>query len=345
MSEWQITFWDVGQGDATDIQLPDKSHILIDSGPLSSRQNPLPAWFADPEIGRPRIRSLILTHSHRDHFGGAVTLCSDERQWIDSVILPFDKSVKKLQDVKMDDEADRLLFTRFMAIVRSRKGTTAEYISSRGTIYESDGLRLKIIYPLKISTEKPLSGNLSGLVIVLESIETAERPLIVWSGDTLLRNVVDNVPNGINGILMGPHHGKPQDSTPEEPDEKTGYFTSLCKRLSPEVLFVSVGRENPYDHPYRRYLISAAQAGVSVCCSELSKRCKEKCDGHVYQGSMMLGLQPPKGAMQCRGAMRVFVSAKGGLRFDQCQAEFLKSVKTSVPDGYCQRTLEHSQRR
>ena len=345
MSEWQITFWDVGQGDATDIQLPDKSHILIDAGPLSSRQNPLPAWFADPEIGRPRIRHLILTHSHRDHFGGAVALCSDERQQIDNVIMPFDKSVKRLQDVRLDDEGDRPLFEKFVAIVRNRRGTTAVYISTRGVIYESDGLRLRIIYPLKVPAEESQSVNLSGLVIVLESNDAPEMPLIVWSGDTLLKNISDNIPSGINGILMGPHHGKPQDAAPKEPKEKTRYFTNLCRGLSPEVLFVSVGRENPYDHPYRHYMIGAAQAGVMVCCSEVARQCKEKCDGHIYQGSMMLGLQPPKGAWQCRGTMRVFVSAEKGLRFDQCQTEFAARVKEKAPDGYCQRTLEYSQAR
>ena len=69
MVEWVVTFWDVGQGDATDICLPDNSHVLIDAGPIAGRQNPFPLWFKDVASGtRPRIRTLILTHTHLDHF-------------------------------------------------------------------------------------------------------------------------------------------------------------------------------------------------------------------------------------------------------------------------------------
>lgn len=348
MAEWVVTFWDVGQGEATDICLPDNSHILIDTGPIAGRQNPFPLWFRDVASGeRPRIRTLILTHTHLDHFGGAITLCADNQQQIDRVIMPFDANICKrgLNDIACVNEDERSALGKLLCLLKHRKDRTQTvFLSDPLTVYEGDGLRLRIVRN-PLFEGKFING--SGLIILLEKKCASSLPVIVWSGDTLLSNVVNAVPNGIEGVLTGPHHGKPQDTKPDEPkDEKPKYFNRLCSQLHPQILFVSVGSRNPYNHPYRRYIIGAAQTGISVCCSEVTEQCKRLHNGHVYQGSMALGLQPPEGACQCRGTMRVFVSASGGLRLHEpYHSDFLKCVKATVTDGLCQRTLVHSQHR
>lgn len=63
---WEVVFWDVGQGDATTIKLPDGSYILIDAGPATQKGNPLPGWFR--RMGEPPIKLAVVTHSHMDHF-------------------------------------------------------------------------------------------------------------------------------------------------------------------------------------------------------------------------------------------------------------------------------------
>lgn len=64
-SDWKVANCDIGQGDASVINLGSRSAIVIDTGP-------------DPEsmdrclstLGIKRIRLLVITHFHADHMGG-----------------------------------------------------------------------------------------------------------------------------------------------------------------------------------------------------------------------------------------------------------------------------------
>jgi competence protein ComEC len=72
----EITFIDVGQGDAALFQLPEKINVLIDTGPKDEN------FDAGEKIVYPylrrngisRIDYLILTHKHDDHIGGGLYL-------------------------------------------------------------------------------------------------------------------------------------------------------------------------------------------------------------------------------------------------------------------------------
>ena len=66
LKPWEVVFWDVGQGDATSICLPNGEYMLIDTGPISGSigANPLVQWIR----GR-RIKFIIATHNDLDHIG------------------------------------------------------------------------------------------------------------------------------------------------------------------------------------------------------------------------------------------------------------------------------------
>ena len=330
MSKWSVIFWDVGQGDATDITLPDGSHVLIDAGPLSKWGNPLVWWFA--RNGRPAVELAILTHSHLDHFGGFVTLCEDDGQSIRKFRFLPDAEIRKQSDERVDDLNDLLDALR----IRKGRGITDVCLLQKPDVLISrDGLCLKMVYPLDISKDVaiPADVNKTSMVLVLEK-ESTHEPLIVWGGDNSLAHIKKSC-NGLSPfILMGPHHGHPQGrhKVPE-------YWRFFNKCLHPHCVFVSVGREHR-KLPDAHYVKGASCAGIKVCCSQLAKHCDENRTTDVYGGSGVLGLFKPKDAqgkesVQCRGAMRVYASADEGVKFDEFQESYEREIAAILPEAPC----------
>lgn len=323
MDEWKVTFWDVGQGDATDIELPDGEHILIDAGPLSRVGNPLSDWFKDK--GNPAIKLCIVTHNHIDHFGGYVSLVTDANQKIEKFILLPDEATRK-NPLKGDFKT---LLTGLKA--RSASGRTkVEWACSPQILYSDGKLQLRMLHPQGDPALTMLDANKTSMVIALETVAVPPVAHIVWGADTLLANICKVCGGKSPSILMGPHHGKAQDNLKGQE-----YWRVFNTQLHPDCIFVSVGRKNPYRHPDRKYIVGASSAGVRVCCSEIADQCDENADHDIFPGSGMLGLPKPPRSFQCRGAMRVFVAEGKGVAFDKFQSQYCKVVSEVYPDSPC----------
>jgi competence protein ComEC len=72
----RLIFFDVGQGDAALVALPNRIHLLIDAGEANERidcgKNLLLPWLRRQGIRE--VDAALITHSHSDHAGGVQTL-------------------------------------------------------------------------------------------------------------------------------------------------------------------------------------------------------------------------------------------------------------------------------
>lgn len=326
MSRCEVIFWDVGQGDASSICLPDGTYILIDTGPNAKKGNPLPRWFA--EHPDERIRKVVITHNHRDHFGGLSSLLEAGCD-IDEVVMLSDKAC-----YEMPTQVDfRLLKSALESKAKLGKIKLTWLRMSPYELFKDEHYSLTMVHPEALEIPSMVDKNYSSMIVRLDSAVRSNAPVIVWGGDALLKDVKRCLAPNRPEILMGPHHGKPQDG-----------FCSIdtCAKelgnICPKCLFVSVGTSNAYNHPDRYFLLAATELGVRICCSEITERCGKfvRNGVDIYPGNLMLGIRKPPKAIECRGGMRVFVDDNGNLSFDECQSEFEEAVKR-VGNRFCEK--------
>lgn len=324
-NEWDITFLDVGQGDATDITLPCGSHILIDAGPCVGRGggsdgNILCEWFAR-DLRPVIVKYVLLTHNHEDHFGGLITLLQQLNVRIENVIILADSVYSK---------ESKVVFQELLELLEERADVNLIVGPNPGEVYSEAGLRLVLKYPTVALMDKPPANpNVSSMIISLESESDPERSLVVWCGDAKLSSVKEVCGGLAPSIMMGPHHGKPQDIT------RSRDFRKLLKDIDPSRMFLSFGRNNIHQHPCRDYVVGAHSCGIMIYCSEVARFCHSECGESVFNGNGMLGLNESPGMLQCRGSMLLKFSASSLEGTDPFKALFDAAVKERVPNAHC----------
>ncbi len=281
-----IDFWDVGQGDATVIRLPDNTLILLDVGPKSS---PVIDWLAE----RPRtIHAVILTHNDQDHAGALPSLVKLPGITIRTVYMLLDREKKSTQFQSIwrpvrDEETEGNL--RVIGLTRDTE------------IWRNGDTRLAVVYPsFSESIEAGTPNESSAIVCLVHKDETK----IIWPGDAPMQVVAEKCPRTLPNLLHGPHHGGPID-------KKATPFKTWVEAVLPERLFISVGTKNRYDLPAPKYLRLQASRGCKVLCTEITRLCDNRYvldNKPVLQTAMLLGLRAARSGIPCRGCLRLVIT-------------------------------------
>jgi len=312
---WQIDFWDVGQGDGAVILLPTGEYILIDSGPASFA-NPLPSWFLQPRYhdAKARIKAVVVTHNDQDHIGGLLKLLNDPRQQIDAVYLVVDKTAAQLPK---DMKATWVALSK-----RKQEGKTQTLLlnTQNPTLYKDASFCLTVRHPQPLDAFGSRPNNSVSGILVLERASDGV-PFVIWCGDAMLATVAKHCTATSPAVMVGPHHGAPQDKGKHA-------FRDGLNTIHPNCIFVSHG--NQHKHPDHDYIYAAAHLPATVCCSELAASCPAAAlttEQHLFPGSARLNLPSPLNARQCRGTMRVFVRGDGVCHDNPNHEEFMNRIK------------------
>lgn len=236
----EVVFFDVGQGDAALVILPNRRTLLIDAGPRDPFGD-AGARTIIPHLDRFRIRRLdavLITHLHADHLGGLPTLISE---------IPIDAIYDN------GETFDSQLY-RESVYLAAHHGIPIHPLRAGDALDLDPSVRLHVLHPGPEPDAHPNDGSLVlrltfGTVSFLFTGDVeieAERTLTTRYGALLCASVV-----------KVPHHGSRTSST--EPFVRA---TTGCGIT--EHALVSVARRNRYFLPNEDALTRWRAIGLAL---------------------------------------------------------------------------------
>jgi competence protein ComEC len=220
-SKLQVSFLDVGQGDAILIQTPSQRQILVDGGPSPEKLSQalgqkLKFWDKSLDL-------VVVTHPHGDHLGGLIEVL--QRYRVNQVL-------------ETDIESDTAMYQEWESAVQKEdiKRTIAQVGQQ---IDLGDGIRLEVLYP-NLSQPLLLKGeNMDDEAMVLRLIWNKVSFLLTSDvGDDVERELLAQGQEIDSTVLKVGHHGS-----------ATSTSDLFLTAVSPELAVISVAAQNDYNLP------------------------------------------------------------------------------------------------
>lgn len=227
VSEMQVHFIDVGQGDAT-LVIAGEHAMLIDAGD-DSKGTKVQLYLKTQGIER--LDYLVLTHTDADHIGGA-----------DVIITKFDIGNVFIGDYPKDNNVYRDLM---------------QALQSKGLTYSTpqvgDTYALGDAFFMMVAPNRAYSDpNNSSIALVLQNGKNR----FLFTGDAQEEAEADILANGLNidcDVFKAGHHGSSTSNT-----------MGLLATASPAYSVISCAQDNSYGHPHAEVLNNLRAMGVKV---------------------------------------------------------------------------------
>lgn len=220
-SELAVRMLDVGQGDSILIQSPSGQNILVDGGPEQAGKYAVVAFLRAHGISR--LNAVVATHPDSDHIGGLIDVLQD---------FPVDLFVMSPTFKRTETIAE------LESVIRSKSIPTK--MVARGDIL--DGLSQCQITVLNPQSNSFAEDNDLSIVLRLDHGENS----FLLTGDASEWAEADMLSASIDldcDVLKAGHHGARSSSS-----------MPFVHAVSPELVLVSVGRDNRYGHPHEEAL-------------------------------------------------------------------------------------------
>ena len=259
----EVTFIDVGQGDATLVRCPGGEALLVDAGGAGGGSFDVGRRVVEPVVwarGVRRLSRLVISHGDADHAGGAASIVRDlspPEVW-EGVSVPPDLMLREI-----------------------RRGADAAGSAWR-TVQRGDTIALgevqvTVWHPPPADWERQRVRNDDSVVVEIRYRDVS----IVLPGDieaSAEQALAAALPPARIRILQAPHHGSATSSS-----------WPLIRAVRPSVVVVSAGRGNRYGHPHRAVLDRYREAGVPIWRTDLDGAITVQTDGHTARVSSFTG--------------------------------------------------------
>ncbi len=251
----EVTFFDVGQGDAIFIETPSSHQILIDGGPdetvLEKLGNEMPFWDRTIDL-------VLLTHPESDHMVGLIKVL--KRYDVENILW-----TGVLRDTAEFKEWQTLIAKEGARIKTIEAGQRIN--CSRADLNEC---YIDILFPFEsFEGEEIKNSNNTSIIARLLFGETS----FLFTGDVFKEVERELIKIGAeidSDVLKVGHHGS-----------KTSSAKEFVELVSPEIAVISVGKDNRYGHPYQGVIENLE--GVKVLRTDLVGDVKIISDGIGYR--------------------------------------------------------------
>lgn len=240
----RVTVFDVGQGDATLVELPENRAILVDSGGIPGGGSfDIGGRVLAPALWARGIRSLdalVLTHGDPDHIGGASSIINDfgpTEVWEGVPVLRH----RPLQHV--------------FAAAHERGARVLQ--QQAGEAYAIGGASIRVLHPPAPDWERQRVRNSDSIVIEVVYGDVA----VLMTGDIeadVERELVPHLTPARLRVLRVAHHGSRTSSSRE-----------LLEGWRPQIAVISCGRGNRFGHPAPEVVQRLRDIGATIYRTDL----------------------------------------------------------------------------
>lgn len=241
----RVTFLDVGQGDATVIELPDGETVLIDAGTrhetLDMGRSVVAPYLWDRGIFR--LDHVIATHPQLDHVGG-----------LPAILRRFPVGHYWSNGLTRQEP-----FYQELQEALRRKELSESFAIEGQTILATDTCRLSILNPTSRAPLPPHETGHTGATLNNRSVVTqliCGPHSFLFAADaesqTLARLATMKASTAARTLKV-PHHGA-----------NSSLNEHWIRLVAPEIAVISVGNRNPYGHPTQAVLQAYQQQGSRI---------------------------------------------------------------------------------
>lgn len=251
----EVTFMDIGQGDAALIRSPHGKYLMIDTGGNEDTNSTFDPGerILVPFLRRQGIRTvdlMLLSHPHADHIKGA-----------ESVLKHMKIAMVAINPQFSQYPEGASLLDKFR-----QEGSKVKEVGGGNTIRFDD----IIIEVLQSSVGAMAGENNDSLIIRLSYGEFS----ILFTGDAeevVLKALADS-PEIKATLIKVPHHGS-----------RGSWVEQFYKKAEPDLAVISVGEHNKFGHPAKEVTEGLAGLGISVLRTDRDGAVIVRSDGRTYK--------------------------------------------------------------